>query len=306
MGYKQYQQMSEQRGWLNMLRISNSPTIVSNAMVGVAITIHAHAELWSERITPPPLELFTPLILIIAVLLLLYFSGMVFNDAFDAKRDEVSKPDRPIPMGIIRVSQAWSAGFFMLGISILVAFGISVTCGLTTTALGIVILLYTFLHHAPLFSVPLMAICRGMVFIVVVSSFSEQYFSPLLWMYSGALAFYTAVLTFVGTFENQQQSRASYAVWLTLFPAGFIVYTSGIQSPITWGLFIVFTAWIFWAWSNFCSKEKQPVHGMHKLLSGFALLDCIFIAAVGEYHIMVFSLICFALTVAAHRKILGT
>ena len=275
-------------------------------MVGVALTIVAHAELWSHRITPRPLQLTTSLVLIVTVLLLLYFAGMVLNDAFDAKRDKVTRPDRAIPMGVISVKQAWATGFFMLSISILLAFGISVSAGIASSVLALTVMLYTFFHHTPLVAIALMAICRGMVFIVVVSAFSKEYYSQMLWMYSGALAFYTGVLTFVGTFENQNLKIVSFAIFLTLIPVGFVVFISEVPSALLFGFALAFVIWMYLAWRNFQLPENGEVHGMHKLLSGFALLDCVFIAALGEYHIMVLSIICFALTVAAHRKILGT
>ena len=97
MGRKSNLYMSDTQGWLRILRISNSPTIVSNIMVGVALSIHAHHVQWSDRIHSPPLQLFKPLFFISTVLLLLYFAGMILNDAFDAKRDADIRPERPIP-----------------------------------------------------------------------------------------------------------------------------------------------------------------------------------------------------------------
>ena len=77
MGRKSNLYMSEPKAWLNMLRISNAPTIVSNTMVGAALAIVAHQAEWEMHITAPPLQLAKPLIGIIIVLLLLYFAGMV-------------------------------------------------------------------------------------------------------------------------------------------------------------------------------------------------------------------------------------
>ena len=94
MGRKPNLYISEPKAWMNMLRISNSPTIVSNVMVGVALAIVAHQEQWSAQMYPPALQFGKPLLFIIVVLLLLYFAGMVLNDAFDAKRDREIRPER--------------------------------------------------------------------------------------------------------------------------------------------------------------------------------------------------------------------
>ena len=306
MGRKPYQHIGEFQGWLNMLRISNSPTVVSNAMVGLAFVIQGHAAFWSERITPPALQMLVPLTLIVVVLLLLYFAGMVLGDAFDVERDTIQRPDRSIPSGIITSRQAWSAGFFMVGLAILVAFGISITAGISTSCLALSVLLYTYLHHARFLAIPLMGLCRGLTIIVAVSAFSSDYFSQSVWWYVGALFLYTAILTFIGTYENNSTKKTSGAIVLMVFPLGIAALAQGSPSPIVIGIAVAFCAWMMFAWKNFRKAEEGSKHGMHTLLSGFALLDCVCIASLGEYHIMVIPALCFVLTVAAHRKILGT
>ena len=172
MGRKSNLYMSDTQGWLRILRISNSPTIVSNIMVGVALSIHAHHVQWSDRIHSPPLQLFKPLFFISTVLLLLYFAGMILNDAFDAKRDADIRPERPIPQGVISVRNAWVVGFIMLATAFLISLGIGIASGLATFALIFCILLYTVFHHSSVAAIPLMALCRGLVLVVAYSAFS--------------------------------------------------------------------------------------------------------------------------------------
>ncbi len=305
MGRKPNIYMSESSGWLHMLRISNAPTIVSNVMVGVALAFYAHNEQWSERVTHPPLQLFKPMVLVTVVLLLLYFSGMVLNDAFDAKRDRENRPERPIPSGVINVKQAWLAGWVMVVIATLLAFGINLTTGVATVALALSIILYTFFHQSTFASIPLMAICRGLVYVVAFAAFSTQ-FSPVLFIFCSAIIVYTAVLTLVGSIEHEEQNKLSWSIWLMLIPAGVIVVLLSPQSPISWFAYCVMFIWIYMAWRRFQPSTYAPISGMHALLAGFALLDVILIASIGEFSIMITSVICFALTVAAHRKILGT
>ena len=80
--------MSEPQAWFNMLRISNAPTIFSNVMVGLALAIQSHSLEWSGTSTPPRLDFLKILFVISVAILLMYFSGMIFNDAMDAKRDK--------------------------------------------------------------------------------------------------------------------------------------------------------------------------------------------------------------------------
>jgi 4-hydroxybenzoate polyprenyltransferase len=305
MGRKPNLYMSESSGWLHMLRISNAPTIVSNVMAGVALAYYAHNALWAESVTYPTLQIFKPMILVTVVLLLLYFSGMVLNDAFDAKRDKVHRPERPIPRGIINVKQAWLVGWGLVVVAVLLAFGINLVTGMATAALAISIILYTFFHQSTFASIPLMAICRGLVYVVAFTAFSTQ-LSPVLYIFCGAIIVYTAVLTLVGSVEHENQNKLAWSIWLMLIPAGITILLLSPQSPIAWFAFCVFGIWTFMAWRRFQPNTYAPISGMHSLLAGFALLDVILIASIGEFSIMITSVICFALTVAAHRKILGS
>ena len=306
MGRKPYLYISEPKAWMNMLRISNSPTIVSNIMVGVALAIIAHQDQWSTHVNSPPLQITKPLLIVIVLLLLLYFAGMVLNDAFDAKRDKEIRPDRPIPQGIITAKQAWIAGFTIIAAATLLAFKISVAAGISTLILSFCILLYTFLHHFPVAAIPLMAMCRALVYVVAVAAFSVENPGAILLIYCGIIALYTAILTLIGTFENNKRTRYSWMIWIALFPAALPIILYSRYSPIAWFAFFAFTIWMFLAWRNFLPPENKSISGMHKLLSGFALLDCILIASIGEFFIMIISAMCFVFTVAAHRKIIGT
>jgi len=305
MGRKQYFEMSESRGWMNMLRISNSPTIVSNVMVGVALAIVAHKEQWVDHLIPRPLHIAKPIVVITFVLLLLYFAGMVLNDAFDAKRDNMHRPNRPIPQGIIAARQAWWTGLIMTAIAILISFTLGVGAGIATVALSFYILLYTFLHHSPIAAIPLMAICRALVYIVAVVSFSSNPTEALLF-FCVVIAAYTAILTTIGSFEHEERVRFPFLVFINILLALVPVIFYGMQSPIAWIAFVVFTIWMILASWDFRLSNNTPTSGMHKLLAGFALLDCVLIASIGQYNIMIISVLCFILTVAAHRKILGT
>jgi 4-hydroxybenzoate polyprenyltransferase len=77
--------------WLKLLRLPNVFTAVADVMMGYLLT--------NGR--PEPVLLFG---LLVATSGLLYLSGMVLNDVFDAEVDARERPDRPIPSG--RISRA--------------------------------------------------------------------------------------------------------------------------------------------------------------------------------------------------------
>ena len=110
MGRNRIKFLSTTEAWLQILRISNAPTVISNVMVGLALAIQAHRIEYSDVINPPPFHFLKPIFVISIVLLCLYFAGMVLNDAVDAKRDRTVRPQRAIPQGVITVQAALSRG----------------------------------------------------------------------------------------------------------------------------------------------------------------------------------------------------
>ena len=230
---------------------------------------------------------------------------MVLNDAYDAKRDADIRPERPIPQGVISVKSAWIVGFIMLATAFLISLRIGIAPGIATFALIFCILIYTVLHHSTVAAIPLMALCRALVFVVAFSAFTPPLPTELL-VFCGVIALYTAILTFMGGSETKKCDGRAWVVWISLIPAIIPIVLYGSSSPIAWFAFAVYTIWIWTAWRAFTPTQDNKIQGMHSLLAGFALLDCILIASINEYFIMIVSIICFALTVAAHRRILGT
>ena len=78
------------RAWLEVLRISNLPTVWTNVLVGAVLSIAV------ARPSNP--SLVAVLIAIIAGSCL-YLAGMVFNDVADVDEDRAQRPERPIPRG---------------------------------------------------------------------------------------------------------------------------------------------------------------------------------------------------------------
>ena len=74
-----------------MLRISNAPTIISNVMVGLALAIQSHSLAWSGASTAPRLDFLKILFVISVAILLMYLSGMIFNDAMDRSEEHTSE-----------------------------------------------------------------------------------------------------------------------------------------------------------------------------------------------------------------------
>jgi len=281
------------QAWLGMMRISNAPTIVSNILVGTAIAIQMQGKHFTWN---PSYDIF------IAICILnVYYAGMILNDAFDAKYDQKHRPDRPIPSGVIPRSAAWIVGLVLLGaVSV---FGIGHGAANDLVILVVAVLLYTFFHRWLIPAVLLMALCRGLVYVIVANPVQGDDLT-LLVTFCMALALYTAVLTFIGRFENKKGTQYNWITWLLLLPPAYIVFIHLSTSWIALIPLAGMTYWIWLAWNNF--KANNKIAGMHRILSGFCLLDCVLATTLEQYAIAGLCVICFFITVGFHRKILGT
>ena len=98
--------MNKAQAWINLLRLSNTPTLISNVMVGLGLGMVAHQLQWSDSSFSPTFTPLVTLVLITIALLSAYFGGLVLNDVVDVEHDKKHRPLRPIPMGIIPKKQA--------------------------------------------------------------------------------------------------------------------------------------------------------------------------------------------------------
>jgi hypothetical protein len=148
-----------------------------------------------------------------------------------------------------------------------------------------------------------MALCRGLVYLIVANP-GESGDHTLLITFCLALALYTALLTIIGRFENKKDSKYAWVTWLLLLPPVYIVLSNFSTSWVACIPLAGMVYWIWLAWNNF--KTKNTIAGMHKILAGFCLLDCVLAATLEQYVIAGLCFVCFIITIAFHRKILGT
>lgn len=296
--------MSEPQAWFNMLRISNAPTIISNVMVGLALAIQSHSLAWSETSMPPRLDFLKILFIISVAILLMYFSGMIFNDAMDAKWDKKHRPNRPIPSGLIKRRDAWVTASFMMVCAVLL-------CGMQgalqlSIVLSLVVLAYTLFHRWLFPAAILMALGRSLVYFIAMTALSPPPPFGHLLGFCIAIGVYTTILTILGRNEHGGEAKHPWLTWLMLLPPIIPLVMYREAHEFAWVMLMIYIAWMVMSWRDFRKPNSQPIAGMHKLLAGFCLLDCVLIAMLGEISIMVVSVICFVFTIAAHRKVMGT
>ena len=120
--------------WLQLLRLPNVFTALADVAMGYLVT-HGNVQ---------PTGHFA---LLAAASGLLYLSGMVLNDVFDAEVDARERPERPIPSGRISRRAAAACGVALLTSGCVVGWFVSYLAhdwrpGVVCTLLAICIVLY--------------------------------------------------------------------------------------------------------------------------------------------------------------------
>jgi len=299
--------MNKAQAWFNILRLSNTPTLISNVMVGFGIGIYAYRLQWSDATIVPKFSALVPLMIITIALLCAYFGGLVLNDAIDFDRDKKLRPDRPIPMGVISKKQAEFVGSILLVCAIVLTTLTEERATLLMCILVSCVLAYTYLHRWFFPAVLFMGTCRGLVFLVAFSAFDVAWQPQILLVFGLGVAWYTAVLTFIARNEEKSTKAKHWLVFL-LLPAAYVpallYYTQFQLIWITLSL-VIFSIWIALTFTIFRFTEKS-VYGIHMMLAGFCLLDVVYLCVVSEVPIAIVSGLCLLLTVGSQRKILGT
>ena len=148
------------RAWLEVLRISNLPTVWTNVLAGGVI---ANSALAGGR------SLGFPAGTMIVVLIsgsCLYLAGMVLNDVFDLKIDRQERPSRPIPSGRVSRRSAAMLGTILLVVGASLPWTISIETGITALVLAGLVVLYERSHATTPWSVLVMAACRAGLYVM--------------------------------------------------------------------------------------------------------------------------------------------
>lgn len=160
--------MQKLLGFLRLMRLANIVTAISDILAGIAIAGYITNSNWAQ------LD-WRPVILLVLSTIGLYGGGVVFNDVFDAELDQVERPERPIPSGLIKREVAASFAMLLLLLGVQQAyfvhpegFGSPTTWLAIATAVAAVVYDKWGKHHA--FLGPLnMGLCRGLNLLLGIS-----------------------------------------------------------------------------------------------------------------------------------------
>ena len=223
------------RAWLELARVSNLPTCVSNVLVGAAIGGVTCDIAW-------------PVVGVVMIaVMLFYVGGMTLNDVVDHRIDLRERPGRPIPSGRIPLRAAAVVAFVCL----VAGAGLTAFAGRPAVWFGIalaaVIVVYDLVHKRAAASVVLMGACRGLVYLTAAAAVCWPLDWPVATILTAAITVYVALVTVLARAEAATpRIRVVVLRWLagiSLVDAIFLVLLGRpVLAAVALGCLVV-TAW---------------------------------------------------------------
>jgi hypothetical protein len=283
---------------LRLGRVSNLPTVWTNVLAA-AVLADAPVRGIALALTAVACSLF-------------YTGGMFLNDAFDQAFDARVRPERPIPAGVVSVSEVFVAGFAQLaGGLVLVALiarstvGASARAVIAGLALAALIVFYDAWHKDNPIGPLLMGLCRVLVYVTTAVTLT----GGLPWSVVGGatvLLAYLIGLTYVARQENLAEVRQLWPV--ALLAAPFVV-----GSPLLFAggmvtlLYVGFFLWVVTSVSHLGWRARLDVpRAVVSLIAGVSLLDATLMAGHGAPSLIPAAVAGFVLTLALQRWVAGT
>jgi len=282
---------------LRLGRVSNLPTVWTNALAGVAL---AGASPWRWAT-----------LAVAGGLSLAYVGGMYLNDAFDRATDAREQPFRPIPSGAVEANTVFAAGFLLLlgGIALLLAaaggFGVpSGGVAASGFALAGCVVVYSWHHKDNPLSPLVMGTCRLLSYVAAGVAATA--------VPSGALPIAAAValcyligLTFAAKREASGRFGGAWPLVLLLVP---LVYGAWHADGAAVWLSLAALAGLIGVAAWLLRRRRQGDIGraVGSMIAGIALLDAMFLAVAGRPGAAALALGCFVVTLVLQRWVRGT
>jgi heme O synthase-like polyprenyltransferase len=280
--------MSSARAWLQIARISNTPTVVADTVAG-AVLVAA---------SPPA----GTVAIVALAMVLFYTAGMVLNDVADADVDRRERPERPIPSGAISAGAAVGVlcGLVGSGLAILAGQGVKpVLAGLGLVAL---IVVYDLWHKSNPLSPVLMGACRAMVYVIAGLAVADA-LNAELWGAAAMMLVYLVGLTQVAKAEGGGMA-ARWPVVAVLAPAAY--WAKELPDGAVALLIAAFLVWTGYALWLVLARHRVGA-GVARLIAGIAVYDALVVVGAGGGAVaLAVCLAAFAATIALQTQIAGT
>lgn len=286
------------RAALILGRVSNLPTVLSNAMAGIALAGIGTLDGVARAAI---------------VLALFYVGGMYLNDAFDAEIDARERPGRPIPKGDASLGVVFAAGFVLIALGVALAALSGLEAGLCGGLLAGAILLYDALHKRTATAPAIMGLCRLLSYATAAAIAGGGALAP--WMLLGAAGLFCHVvgLTFAARQEAYDRLDNAWPLGVLAVPLAGALWAA-LGSPAALVLWAALAAATGWAVHRLFRRAPGDVpRAVALLIAAIALYDAVLIAAVGAGAAVplaapfaVAAALCFPLTLALQKVIPGT
>jgi 4-hydroxybenzoate polyprenyltransferase len=279
------------RGWLDLLRISNAPTCLSNVLVGWVIG-GGKADL-------------IPLAVVCGMVIAIYLAGMILNDVFDVEWDRRHRPDRPIAAGLISRGMACSVAIIML----IAATGAGAWLGpatFTATLLLVgLVIAYDIVHRIAVAAIITMSACRAMVYLVAAVAAGQAVPEPLLIGAMLAIALWIAGLTLLARREAVGQALH----WpVILFPTAVVIALllipmMNVSLTVLVGVLLLLQ--FLWIVANLL-RPGSVVPAVLASIAGISLLDALLLGMLDAPIMSMVAVCCFGVVTIVHRPLPGT
>ena len=278
-------------------RISNLPTVWTNALAGLALS--------GGWLSP------LPLLIVLGAVSLAYVGGMFLNDAFDAEIDRRERPKRPIPSGRVSRRAVFFAGGAMLaaGVLGLALVGILSGTGLFPAGAGLLlvglIVLYDWWHKDNPLSPVVMGLCRVLVYVAAGLSVTTE-LPAALWIGAALLLCHLIGLTYIA----KQETLGRVAnLWPLAFLAAPLVYGIALvaREPETAIFWLALAAAVAASLRFVVRRGPGDIpRAVMTLIAAISLLDALLIAGQGLFGLAALAALGFALTLFLQRYVRGT
>jgi 4-hydroxybenzoate polyprenyltransferase len=275
---------------LTLGRVSNLPTVWTNALAGVLLA----------GARPGP-----EFALVVLAFSLFYTGGMFLNDAFDSPWDARERPERPIPSGAAGAREVflWGFGLLAAGVLVLALFGRE--AAMAGMALAGAVTFYDWNHKANPLSPVIMGLCRALIYVGAALCYTIV-LPGALWWGSLVLVCYLIGLTYIA---KQETLARVENLWPLAFLAVPVLYGAWLiaPAPLVAPFWVLFCGWMALAlWLLRRRRRGDIPRAVVSLIAGISLLDALLIAASGLPGLALAALAGFGVTLFFQRYIAGT
>ncbi len=283
------------RAWLELARLSNAPTVVSNVLVGAGIGGLGGGIAWPAVGAAG------------SAAILFYVGGMAMNDVVDRDIDRHERPDRPIPSGRITVRAATGFAVACLAAGV----GLAALAGppalLVSLLLVAAIVMYNRFHKAAAMTVVLMGACRGLVYVMAAAAAWPP--DPVVaTTLAGTITAYIALVSVVARVETGTTLDGRRWTGMALVAVAMAPIAVIRPDAWTWTVVaaLVVTAWLLVVSRHALARPPRIRLAVPGWLAGICLLDGLYLTLLDRPGLAGVALGCFVVTTLAHRRILGT